>query len=71
MGLFGRRAPAFPRGCTRSLHGSGEQCLTEALVRNRELPSPTLLPSIVREIQQFSRDEQHDDATLVVAKCCS
>jgi serine phosphatase RsbU (regulator of sigma subunit)/predicted enzyme related to lactoylglutathione lyase len=48
----------------------GEQRLIEALRRNRELPSRDLLAAIVDDVQRFSsRDEQHDDITLIVAKC--
>jgi serine phosphatase RsbU (regulator of sigma subunit)/predicted enzyme related to lactoylglutathione lyase len=50
----------------------GEQRLIEALRRNRQLPSRALLAAIVDEVQHFSsRDEQHDDITLIVAKCQS
>jgi serine phosphatase RsbU (regulator of sigma subunit)/predicted enzyme related to lactoylglutathione lyase len=47
----------------------GEYRLIEALRRNRELPSQDLLASIINEVQQFSAREQHDDITLIVAKC--
>lgn len=48
----------------------GEQRLLESLRRNRGLPAQELLTSIVDEVQQFSAGrEQHDDITLVVAKC--
>ena len=47
----------------------GEQRLIEALRQHRELPSQALLRSIVDDVQQFSPQEQHDDITLIVAKC--
>ena len=47
----------------------GEQRLIEALRRRRELSSQGLLESIVEEVRQFSPREQHDDITLIVAKC--
>jgi len=48
----------------------GERRLIEALRRNRERTSQALLAAIVEEVQRFSsRDEQHDDITLIVAKC--
>ena len=47
----------------------GEQRLTEALRRNRELPAPDLLAAIVDEVRRFSPGEQYDDITLIVAKC--
>jgi len=47
----------------------GEHRLIAALRRRRELPSQSLLASIVDEVRQFSPHEQHDDITLIVAKC--
>jgi phosphoserine phosphatase RsbU/P len=47
----------------------GEERLIEALRRHRELSSRGLLESIVDEVRQFSPHEQHDDITLIVARC--
>ncbi len=47
----------------------GEQRLLEALQQHRELPAAGLLAFVVEEIQKFSPHEQHDDITLIVAKC--
>jgi serine phosphatase RsbU (regulator of sigma subunit)/catechol 2,3-dioxygenase-like lactoylglutathione lyase family enzyme len=47
----------------------GEKRLIDALRRHRELASQQLIASIVAEVQQFSAMEQHDDITLIVAKC--
>jgi serine phosphatase RsbU (regulator of sigma subunit)/catechol 2,3-dioxygenase-like lactoylglutathione lyase family enzyme len=47
----------------------GEQGLIEALRRRREMSSQAMLTSIVDEIRRFSPHEQHDDITLIVAKC--
>lgn len=47
----------------------GEQRLIEALQRHRNLSSSALLTCVVGEVQQFSTLEQHDDITLIVAKC--
>ncbi len=47
----------------------GEQRLIEALRLHRDQSSPVLIDSVVAEIQQFSAREQHDDITLIVAKC--
>jgi serine phosphatase RsbU (regulator of sigma subunit) len=47
----------------------GERGLIDALERHRELPPQELVASIVEEVQQFSPQEQHDDITLIVAKC--
>jgi serine phosphatase RsbU (regulator of sigma subunit)/predicted enzyme related to lactoylglutathione lyase len=47
----------------------GEERLIEALRRRRELPSQALLASLVDDVRQFSPHEQHDDITVVVARC--
>lgn len=47
----------------------GEQRLLQALQRHRELPTQALLASVADEVRQFSPREQHDDITLVVARC--
>jgi serine phosphatase RsbU (regulator of sigma subunit)/predicted enzyme related to lactoylglutathione lyase len=47
----------------------GEHRLIEALQRNRELPPQALLTSIIDGVQQFSSFRQHDDITLIVARC--
>jgi serine phosphatase RsbU (regulator of sigma subunit) len=47
----------------------GERRLTEALLRYRELSPRDLLSAIVDEVRQFNPDEQHDDITLIIAKC--
>jgi serine phosphatase RsbU (regulator of sigma subunit)/predicted enzyme related to lactoylglutathione lyase len=50
----------------------GEQRLIETLRRNRDLSSEELLTAIVDDLQRFSSgDDQHDDITLIVAKCGS
>ena len=47
----------------------GEERLIEALRRHRDLSPQALLDSIVDDVQRFSPHEQHDDITLIVAKC--
>ncbi len=47
----------------------GEQHLIEALRRHRDLSPQLMLGAIVDEVRQFSPHEQHDDITLIVAKC--
>ena len=47
----------------------GEQRLIAALRRHRSLSSPDLLSAVLEDVQQFSPHEQHDDITLIVAKC--
>jgi hypothetical protein len=29
-----------------------------------------MVASVIAEVQRFSPQEQHDDITLIVAKCC-
>jgi serine phosphatase RsbU (regulator of sigma subunit) len=63
----------YTDGVTDSFNEAGEEFgehhLIEALRRNRELPPRPMLAAIVDEIRQFSPHEQHDDITLMVAKC--
>jgi serine phosphatase RsbU (regulator of sigma subunit) len=63
----------YTDGITESFNASGEEFgedrLIEAVRRNRELPSSALLAAIVDEVKQFGLREQHDDITLIVARC--
>ncbi len=63
----------YTDGVTESFNAEGEefgeQRLVEALQQRRELPAQRLLAFVVQEIQNFSPHEQHDDITLIVAKC--
>jgi len=65
----------YTDGITESFNTAGqefgEQRLVESLRRNRELSSSALLAAIVAEVQQFNPHEQHDDMTIIVAKCRS
>jgi serine phosphatase RsbU (regulator of sigma subunit)/catechol 2,3-dioxygenase-like lactoylglutathione lyase family enzyme len=47
----------------------GEHRLREALQRHFELSASALLEAIVHAVRSFSPHEQHDDITLIVAKC--
>ena len=47
----------------------GEERLIEALRRNREMSSTHLLSLVVDEVRRFSPHEQHDDITMIVARC--
>jgi phosphoserine phosphatase RsbU/P len=47
----------------------GEQRLVEACRKRRRLPSQALLESIVDDVRAFSPREQHDDITMIVARC--
>jgi serine phosphatase RsbU (regulator of sigma subunit) len=63
----------YTDGITESFSGSGEefgeQRLTDALRRHRELSSRAQLAAIVDEVRRFSPTEQYDDITLIIAKC--
>ena len=65
----------YTDGVTESMnHGGeefGEQGLMESLRRHCQEGIPSMLQAIVDEVQQFSPHEQHDDITLIVAKCRS
>jgi serine phosphatase RsbU (regulator of sigma subunit) len=63
----------YTDGVTESFNAAGEEFgedrLIDALRRPRDLSSKALLASLVDELRQFSPHEQHDDITLVVARC--
>ncbi len=63
----------YTDGVTESFNPTGEefgeQRLIDALQQHGSLPSQALLASVVEEIREFSPHEQHDDITLIVAKC--
>ena len=63
----------YTDGITESANDGGEEFgergLVEALRRNREMPAQALVNAIVGDVQRFSPHEQHDDITLIVAKC--
>jgi len=63
----------YTDGVTESLDGRGEEFgeerLVETLRRNLSLPTQRLLASVIDEVRAFSPQEQHDDITLIVAKC--
>jgi serine phosphatase RsbU (regulator of sigma subunit) len=47
----------------------GEDRLIAALQQHSTLPPAEILSATINEIQRFSPHEQHDDITLIVAKC--
>jgi len=63
----------YTDGVTESFSESGEefgeQRLIDALGQNRRRSSEAIVAGIVDELRQFSPREQHDDITLIVAKC--
>ncbi len=71
--FLGDTLALYTDGITESCNAAGEefgeQRLIEALRQHRDLSSQALLASIVDEVRRFSPGEQHDDITLIVAKC--
>ncbi len=63
----------YTDGVTESFNDAweefGEHRLLEVLRRQKELPSQSLIASIVDDVRKFSPHEQRDDITLIVAKC--
>ena len=63
----------YTDGVTESFDDRGEEFgegrLIESLRRHRDLRPQGLLTSILNDVKQFSPQEQHDDITLLVAKC--
>jgi len=63
----------YTDGITESLNGDGQEFgehnLIEALRRHREASPQALVASIVDEVQRFGPHEQHDDVTVIAAKC--
>ena len=63
----------YTDGVTEAYNDSGEefgeQALLDRLRRHRELPCQAALTAIAEEVQKFNSREQHDDITLIVAKC--
>ena len=47
----------------------GEQRLIDALRRHRAATSQELVAAVVDDVKRFSPREQHDDITLIVARC--
>jgi serine phosphatase RsbU (regulator of sigma subunit) len=47
----------------------GEQRLVDGLRRGRKLSCKAALDAIVEDVRRFSPHEQHDDITLIVARC--
>jgi serine phosphatase RsbU (regulator of sigma subunit)/catechol 2,3-dioxygenase-like lactoylglutathione lyase family enzyme len=64
----------YTDGITESFNRDGEEFgesrLLDALRRHRTLSPQAALASMVDEVLHFSPQEQHDDITLILAKCC-
>jgi serine phosphatase RsbU (regulator of sigma subunit)/predicted enzyme related to lactoylglutathione lyase len=63
----------YTDGVTESFDASGEefgeQRLVEVLRQSKAMSASQTLTSVVEQIRSFSPIEQHDDITLIVAKC--
>jgi serine phosphatase RsbU (regulator of sigma subunit)/catechol 2,3-dioxygenase-like lactoylglutathione lyase family enzyme len=63
----------YTDGITESFNDAneefGEERLVLALRSHRGLSSQEFLTAVVNEVRQFSPREQHDDITLIIAKC--
>ena len=63
----------YTDGVTESFNREGEEFgearLIQRLQQCRELPSAALLRCLVDDVRKFSPHEQHDDITLVIARC--
>ncbi|MFZ0705573.1 MAG: SpoIIE family protein phosphatase [Candidatus Korobacteraceae bacterium] len=47
----------------------GEERLLDCLGLHRDLPSHLMVSAVIDEVHRYSPHEQHDDITLIVAKC--
>ena len=63
----------YSDGVTESFddHGEqfGEQRLIQTIEHHRNLPAEAFVNSVLDEVRRFSPREQHDDITLIVARC--
>lgn len=63
----------YTDGVTESSDAAGEEFgaprLVESLRRHREQAAQRIVEAVVSDVQRFSDEEQHDDITLVVARC--
>jgi serine phosphatase RsbU (regulator of sigma subunit)/uncharacterized glyoxalase superfamily protein PhnB len=63
----------YTDGVTESFNDAweefGEQRLIEGLETYRQLSPQMVIAAIINRLKQFSPREQHDDITLIVAKC--
>ncbi|MGB7846637.1 MAG: SpoIIE family protein phosphatase [Candidatus Acidiferrum sp.] len=65
----------YTDGITESFNAAGEEFgedrLIQALRQYREQPSKTLVASIAETVRRHSPNQQHDDVTLIAAKCAA
>jgi serine phosphatase RsbU (regulator of sigma subunit) len=67
-----RRCLLYTDGVTEAAGARGDEFgeprLIETLCARHRLPAPSLLDAFVVAVEEFSRGEQPDDITLVVAR---
>ena len=63
----------YTDGVTESFNDAGEefgeQRLIDTLRQHCKLPPQEMVDSVVGEVRRFSSREQHDDITLIIARC--
>lgn len=63
----------YTDGVTESFNDAGEEFGEERLIasirQHRHLSADNLISAVVDDVRQFSPHEQHDDITVIVAKC--
>ncbi len=63
----------YTDGVTESFNAAGEEFgeagVLSSLNRHRSLPCREMAQAMLRDVQHFASQEQHDDITLIVAKC--
>jgi serine phosphatase RsbU (regulator of sigma subunit) len=71
--LSGDTLVLYTDGITESFNKAGEEFgehrLIETMRKHQELAPPALIQAVVTKVQEFSAKRQHDDITLIVAKC--
>jgi serine phosphatase RsbU (regulator of sigma subunit)/predicted enzyme related to lactoylglutathione lyase len=63
----------YTDGITEAFNDAGEEfgehSLIDRLRQHHDLPCETALAAITDEVRRFNSHEQHDDITLIIAKC--
>jgi serine phosphatase RsbU (regulator of sigma subunit) len=63
----------YTDGITEAFNESGEEFGEEGVLKSVKahcnLPPPQMIDGILSDVQRFSAHEQHDDMTLLIAKC--
>lgn len=63
----------YTDGITESFNADGEEFgeerLVEAIRRERQAGPEAMIEAVVAEVRRFSAEEQHDDMTMIVARC--